>query len=112
VRWERPETSRASGIHLKPRPGAFLFRAMLDYSRPVGYLPHRTRTLHVSTMIAETIAISSIHRVHPGASLRLLAMLTNSSGKNGRLEIQPTTMIIPSILSFFMIGLASVIGIP
>ena len=22
---ERPETSRASGIHLKPRPGAFLF---------------------------------------------------------------------------------------
>ena len=45
--------------------------------RPVGYLPHRTRTLYVSTMIAETIAISSIHRVHPGASLCLLVMLTN-----------------------------------
>jgi hypothetical protein len=62
-------------------------------------------------MIAETIAISSIHRVHPGASLRLLAMLT-IFWKNGRLEIQPSTMMIPSILSFFMIGLASVIGIP
>jgi len=60
---------------------------VLDYSRPVGYLPHRTRTLHVSTMIAETIAVSSIHRVHAGASLRLLVMLTNLL-KNGRLEVQ------------------------
>ena len=74
-------------------PRGFSFLSRLDFSRPVGYLPHRTRTLHVSTMIAETIAISSIHRVHPGASLCLLVMLTNLL-KNGRLEVQPSKSLL------------------
>ena len=102
----RPETSSASGIHLKPRAsggqGFFFIRPCSKFAARGGYLPHRTRTLHVSTMIAERPAISSILRIHPGspgASLRLLVMVTflvnwaanprrNFSQKNGRSAIQ------------------------